>query len=125
MAAGVVVMIIGTPHTHNAGYLLRNQDLSLAKRQEADIQCCKHCQAVIKMQEWREDGAWCSKCQSPVCARGECAVKTEKFGCLPYIAYIERLIEDEVTLNQYRKMVGIDTPPAGYQPQIMVGVRHG
>jgi hypothetical protein len=120
-----MTFVIGTPHTNGAGYLLNNQDLSIAKRQEADVRTCTHCQAVIKMQEWKDDGAWCSKCNAPVCAHGECAKKTELVGCVPYVKYIETIIESDVTKRQFRQMVGLDEQPADYQPKIFLGVQNG
>lgn len=117
-----MTFIIGTPHTHNAGYLLNNQDVSSARHQ-ADIQTCKHCQAAIEMQAWRDDGAWCSKCNSPVCSHGDCAVRTEKLGCIPYIKYIETILEGQTSLEQFRKMAGLDAQPADYQPAIYVATR--
>ena len=114
--------VIGTPHTHGAGYLMNNQDFSIARRQEADVRTCTHCQAVIQMQAWRDDGAWCSKCNAPVCAHGECAARTERDGCIPYIKYIEQILEGQTSLEQFRKMAGLDSPPPDYQPQIIVGV---
>lgn len=114
-----MTFIIGTPHTHNSGYLLNNQDLCSAKQKQADIQCCTHCQAAIQMQQWKDDGAWCSKCSAPVCAHGECAAKTEKLGCIPYIKYIETILEGQTSLEQFRKMAGLDAP-ADYQPKIII-----
>ena len=118
-----MTFVIGTPHTRGAGYVLNNQDLSAAKRQEADVRTCSHCQAIIKMQEWREDGAWCSKCSSPVCSHGACAKKTEAMGCIPYVKYIETIIESEATKAQFRRMVGLDEQPTDYQPKIFSGAR--
>jgi hypothetical protein len=118
-----MTFIIGTPHTRNAGYLCNNQDLSIAKREEADIRTCTHCQTVIKMKEWRDDGAWCSKCNAPVCAHGVCAKKTEELGCIPYIKYIETVLEGQTSLEQFRKMAGVDSQPADYKPAIYVASR--
>jgi len=118
-----MAFLIGTPHRHNAGYVMNNQDFATARREEADIQTCKHCQSVIKMQEWREDGAWCSHCNSPVCAHGICAERTEKLGCIPYVKYIETILEGQTSLEQFRKMAGLDEQPADYQPAIYVATR--
>ena len=112
-------MNIGTPHTRNAGYLLNNQGMNVSQRYEADIRTCTHCQAVIEMQKWKDDGAWCSKCNAPVCAHGECAARTEKLGCIPYIKFIETILEGQTSLDQFRKMVGLDPQPT---PTIITGV---
>ena len=59
---------IGTPHTKGAGYFVNGLNLTPNQgREEADIRTCPHCQYVIKMQEWKNDGAWCYKCNAPVC----------------------------------------------------------
>lgn len=116
------MIFIGTPHTHNAGYLMNNQELCSAKQQQADIQCCPHCQAAIQMQAWKDDGAWCGKCAKPVCAHGDCAARTERDGCIPYLKYIETILEGQTSLEQFRKMAGLDAPPPDYQPKIILGV---
>ena len=118
-----MTFIVGTPHTHNAGYLLNNQNFATAKREEADIRTCTHCQAVIKMQEWKEDGAWCGKCNTPVCSGGACGRYFEHHGCRPYLKFLEQLIGDEYQLQQFRRLAGLDAQPADYQPLVMTGIR--
>jgi hypothetical protein len=81
-------MNILTPYTKGAGYLLNNKN---DKKQEADIRTCTHCQAIIKMQEWKEEGAWCHKCFAPICSK--CGKRAETFGCEPFLKKIERQAE--------------------------------
>jgi hypothetical protein len=98
--------IIGTPHTHNSGYLHTNQEPG-RKEKEADIQICSHCEAVIEMQKWRDNGAWCSKCGKPVCADGTaCAATTAKVGCVPYVKKLEQLLESNEQRRQLRRLLG-------------------
>jgi hypothetical protein len=59
------MIIIGTPHTKGAGYYKNDDTASGGKKSEADIRTCTHCQAVIKMQAWKEDGGFCGKCMGP------------------------------------------------------------
>lgn len=109
-------MIIGTPHTHNAGYFLNNS--SSARKEQADIQICTHCETVVYMQKWQEDGGWCGKCMAPIC--GSCADRMLTFGCEPFIKRIEAAFESAVQLKQHRKMVGLDAPPVARQLKIQV-----
>jgi ssDNA-binding Zn-finger/Zn-ribbon topoisomerase 1 len=112
-------MLITTPHTKGAGYFLNNS--SGVRKQEADIRICPHCETVIMLQKWKENGSWCHKCMAPTCADGtQCAKDTEKFGCVPFIKKIEEAFEDVVKLRQHRKMVGLDESPSDFIPKIMV-----
>ncbi len=97
---------IGTPHTKGAGYLLN--DKNLRSRQEADIQTCSHCQAVLKMQEWKDEGAWCGKCMKPIC--GPCGTRALIFGCEPFIKKIEEYAEKQMRFARFLKDAGLDKP---------------
>ena len=107
-----MTFIIGTPHTHNCGNLSYVNGGTDQCRREADIRTCTHCQKVIDLAKWRDCGAWCAKCNAPVCGDGPCAVATDRYGCLPYIAKIERDFEIQGQLQQFRRIAGLDTPPA-------------
>lgn len=109
---------IGTPHTRNAGYFLNNQGLELKHRQEDDIQTCGHCQAVIKMREWREEGAFCRGCMKPVCAH-PCGDRMLTYGCEPFLKKLERYIDATVKYEQHLKVAGLD--PGGPPPPILTG----
>ncbi len=87
---------IGTPHTHNAGYFVN--DKALASRQEADVQTCSHCQSIIKMQEWKDQGGWCSKCNKPLCNQPLCMKETALKGCVPFVSKVETQIRSNLRL---------------------------
>jgi hypothetical protein len=107
-----MTFVIGTPHTRGAGYLLDNQNFSVSRRTEADIQTCPHCQAVINMQQWRDNGSWCSKCNAPTCADGtECAKKTALVGCVPYFKFLETVVKTEYEKAQLRRLMGLEPEP--------------
>jgi hypothetical protein len=94
--------MIGTPHTHNAGYLINNKD-DPRTRHEADIQTCPHCQAVIDMQAWAKASVqnFCMKCMRPACNDAACQ------DCVPFMRKIEQSIKDAFrALNNLRVMRG-------------------
>ena len=101
-----MTFIIGTPHTHNAGYLGVETGGHNSRRVEADIQTCTHCQAVINMTSWKEDGAWCGKCQAPIC--GPCGDQMLLTGCLPYVKRLEMILESDEQRAQLRRLLGIE-----------------
>jgi len=86
------MILIGTPHTKGAGYFVNNQDMR--SRQEADIQTCAHCQAVIKMQEWRQKGAWCPQEHKPLCL--PCGKRAVTYGCEPFLKKLEAVFERQM-----------------------------
>lgn len=110
--------IIKTPHRHGAGYFLNNK--ALRRKDEADVQQCKHCESVILMQKWAEDGGWCGRCNAPIC--GPCADRMLTHGCEPFLKKIEAAFDMTVKLAQFRKLAGLDAPPADYEPKILVGI---
>lgn len=108
---------IGTPHTKGAGYYVNNQ--ALRNKDEADVRTCTHCQAVILMQQWKTDGGFCGRCMAPIC--GPCADRMLSHGCEPFIKQLERALDIRYKLSQFRKLAGIDAPPPGYTPALIVG----
>ena len=99
---------IGTPHSRGAGYFINDQKLST--RQEADIRTCTHCQSIIKMQEWKIDGAWCGKCNAPICSNQACIAKTARYGCIPFIKEIEAASNAAMKIDRFIKLAGLDSP---------------
>lgn len=95
---------IGTPHTKGAGYYLADKELST--RREADIRTCTHCQKLIKMQAWKDDGGYCSKCSAPIC--GPCATRAMTFGCEPFIKKIEQYAGSVMRFERFQKFAGLD-----------------
>lgn len=89
-------MIIGTPYTKGAGYLVN--DKNLKSRKEADIRTCTHCQYVIDMQEWKKEGAWCGKCFAPICKK--CGERAVIHGCEPFLKKIEQYAEQQMRFNR-------------------------
>ena len=115
------MFIIGTPHAKGAGYLQANTGGHNNRQTEADIRTCTHCQTVINLSLWKDDGGYCSRCQAPIC--GQCADRMLTHGCEPFIAQIERACEVRHSLEQFRRLAGLDAPPADYKPQIFIGGR--
>jgi hypothetical protein len=101
-----MTFIIGTPHTKNAGYLGAETGGHNNRKVEADIKTCTHCQAAINMTVWKEDGAWCGKCQAPIC--GPCGDKMLTQGCLPYVKRLEMILESDEQRAQLRRILGIE-----------------
>lgn len=89
-------MIVLTPHTKNAGYFVNDKELKT--RQEADVRTCTHCQKVIKMQEWKDKGAWCGKCFAPIC--DPCGARAEIHGCEPFLKKIEQYAEQQMRFQK-------------------------
>lgn len=103
-----MTFVIGTPHRHGAGHLDCHTGGTHSRHVEADIQTCTHCQKVIYLSEWRQNGAWCGKCMAPVCAEGPCAVATEKYGCLPWMKRLEQYFACEGKLAAFRRLAGLE-----------------
>lgn len=101
-----MTFIIGTPHTHNSGYYRNDDTPSGGSLSEADIQTCTHCQKILKMNLWKEDGGFCGRCMAPIC--GTCADKMLTNGCEPFIKQIEQSLESDYKKKQFRKIAGLD-----------------
>lgn len=97
---------IGTPHIKGAGYFLNNQNSKC--REEADVQTCSHCQAIILMQQWKDNGAWCGKCMKPIC--NSCGDRAMKFGCEPFVKKIEQYAEKQMRFERFLKDAGLAEP---------------
>jgi ssDNA-binding Zn-finger/Zn-ribbon topoisomerase 1 len=100
-----MTFVIGTPHTKGAGYYRSDNTPSGGQLVEADVQTCAHCQKVLLLQQWRENGAWCHRGQHPLCP--ECGDIAEVHGCQTWIQLIETAAEREYARAQYRRMVGV------------------
>lgn len=110
--------VIGTPHTHNAGYCKNDDRPSGGTLLEADVQTCPHCQGVILMQQWKLDGGWCSKCDAPLCNNPFCVAETARLGCVPFVKKIEKYLGSQEKFDKYLKMAGLE-PPKPQQPLII------
>lgn len=105
---------IGTPHTKGAGYYKNDDTPSGGKRAEADVQTCTHCQKLLLMQAWKDDGGWCGRCMAPIC--GPCADRMQLLGCEPFLKKIEAELDSLVKYKQHLKVAGLDEPAAPPQP---------
>lgn len=113
-----MTFIIGTPHTHNAGYYRNDDTASGGKKTEADVQTCLHCQKLILMQKWKDDGGWCSRCQAPVC--GHCSDRMLTYGCEPFLKQLEKFIETQHRAVSFAKLAGLDPPLIGGSAHVSV-----
>lgn len=109
------MIVIGTPHTHNAGHYYNFA--ASGRKAEADVQTCTHCEAVILMQQWKASAqcGWCAKCNAPLCSNPACIAETERVGCVPFIKKLEQHMECGVRLHQHLKIAGLE-PPVSPQP---------
>jgi hypothetical protein len=105
-----MTFIIGTPHTHNAGYFRNDDRPGGGKLTEADIQSCPHCQGVIKMQEWHQEGGWCAKCEAPLCNNPFCIAETSLYGCVPFVRKLESYLKQHFRVESFKKLAGLDKP---------------
>lgn len=106
-----MTFLIGTPHTHNAGYYVNDKDLRT--RQEADVQTCAHCECIILMQKWKEQGAFCRGCMKPICYH--CGGRLVTHGCENALRRIEQYHNALVKYDQYLRIAGlapVDSPPS-------------
>lgn len=115
-------MHVLTPHRRGAGYFLNNQGLGAREREEADIQQCSHCERVLVMRTWKDDGGFCGKCMAPIC--GLCADKMLTSGCEPALKAIEQAFDLGEKLAQFRKLAGLEAPPPA-PASILVAKRLG
>lgn len=102
------MIIVGTPHAKGAGYFVNDDTPSGGKKVEGDVRTCTHCQKILVMQHWKDDGGWCGRCGAPVC--GPCADRMDTHGCEPFIAQIERAMKMQPRLHEFRKLAGLEQP---------------
>lgn len=100
------MIIIGTPHASGAGYFRNDDTPSGGKKEEADVRTCTHCQRVLKMQLWKEEGAFCHRCNAPICT--ECGKRMDKYGCEPFLAKLERSLTEDYHRRQFCKLAGLE-----------------
>ena len=112
--------IVTTPFTKGAGYLENGVNLNPSQREKADIRTCTHCQAVIKMQQWKHRGGFCFKCSAPICEH--CAKELQTKGCVPFLKKIEAFAEQVMRFDQLGLLIKDDTGSILEQPQINLPV---
>lgn len=112
-----MTFLIGTPHSRNAGYFINNQNCSArGGRQEADVQTCAHCECIMFMHKWKEQGAFCRCCMKPICYL--CGGRLATYGCENALRRIERYADAVVKYGQYLKMAGLE--PVAPTPSLIV-----
>lgn len=79
------------------GYLTVDHRAGDGKLEEFDTVSCKHCQAVLKVFNRQPSGAWCLKCDGPVCDTRACASV-----CTPFFQKIE------VALSRQRLLASLE-----------------
>lgn len=95
---------------NGCGYLFSDNRCSGHGLQEADITCCNHCQKILYLKTWRDDGGWCGQCSQPVCS--QCADEMVKSpedggGCRPFIKQVEENLNKAYHESQVRRMLGL------------------
>jgi len=108
-----MTFIIGTPHAHNAGHYY-NWNAN-GRQEQDDVKSCPHCEAVILLRTWKEEGGWCAKCNAPLCNNHTCIAETAKLGCVPFIKKLEAHIRATEKLDNLFKIAGLE-PPVSPQP---------
>lgn len=90
------MILIGTPFSRNAGYYQNDDRNSGGRLSEADVRTCPHCQAVIKMQEWKAapEQNFCLKCMAPACNNPACQ------DCVPFMKQIEHYIANQLRIKR-------------------------
>ena len=109
---------IGTPHSRHAGYFLNDDRNAGGRKAEADVRSCTHCQAIILMQAWKDNGAWCKRCNAPICAN--CGDRALIYGCEPFMKKLEAFTNAIVKYEQHLKVAGLD--PGSPPPLIITGL---
>ena len=118
--------VIGTPHTHNAGYSWYRYSCD-TRVVEDDVQTCPHCQAVIRMRQWQTTkdgkmaGGFCMKCDAPICPHCQAKMQTE--GCIPFMRKLERELDMTVKYHQFVKEAGLE--PAAPSRPLFTGLIEG
>lgn len=76
-----------------AGYLMNDDRAAGGTKTEADILTCAHCQRLLIVASWKEDGGWCGRCGAPSC--GTCADRMLVEGCTPFVKRVEERIKQK------------------------------
>lgn len=87
---------------NQCGYLSNDNRNSGGVHEEDDILGCKHCQALIRKQEWKQQGGFCRACDSPLCV--SCAYRAQKFGCEVFARQVENALHQIHLREQMAKL---------------------
>lgn len=104
-----MTFIIGTPHAQGSGYYRNDDRCAGGQLSEADVRTCPHCQVIIMMQAWKDNGGFCKKCDAPICP--VCADRALTYGCEPFLKRLDQFTDAVVKYQQYVKMAGLDESP--------------
>jgi hypothetical protein len=113
---------IGTPHRRNAGNLNMTTGGERSQQVEDDIQTCPHCQSVIRLSQWKQEGGFCRKCMKPICNNPDCVKRTAELGCVPFTQALEQEWRLQGKLQAFRKLAGLD-PQAPTQSRVITAER--
>lgn len=105
---------IGTPHTKNAGYYSSRKSGDSSHEQD-DVQTCAHCQAVLLIREWKEEGGFCHREMKPLCL--QCADRALLFGCEPFLKKLEAMMRKQMRFDPIATRV----PPIPAPQSIIIG----
>lgn len=115
------MFVIGTPHARGAGYFRNDDRTAGGELAEADVQTCRHCQRIIKLQDWKRSGGWCSRCESPLCDDPACMQETALYGCVPFFKKLEQFVERQVKYQQHLRIAGLAPPEPPRSPIVTTG----
>src|SRR5271169_3907802 len=102
---------IGRPHSRGAGYF-ENRVTRDSAPQKSDVLTCAHCQKVIRLHDWRDDGGWCRAEMKPLCGGKEgCAERALTHGCEPFMKKLEAFASAQLKLQAYLKRLGLEREP--------------
>lgn len=89
-----------------AGYLISDNSASdWGTREEDDVVCCAHCQAVVRKRQWVVAGGYCSNCDAPLCKT--CADALQQQGCQNFMRKIDEALRDHHRREQNARLLGI------------------
>jgi len=111
--------VIGTPHASGAGYYNNDDRPSGGKQQQADVRTCTHCQKIVLLQAWKEEGGWCSRCMAPIC--DFCADRMLVFGCEPFMKQVEQYSDMVAKLPRSYTQPAVREQPAPSRALILPG----
>ena len=100
------MILIGTPHAKGAGYLING--VNLTRPFEADVLTCAHCQKILLLHLWKEEGGFCRREMKPLCLA--CADRALMFGCEPFLKKLEQFTREQVKVTQFHKVAAAMPP---------------
>lgn len=69
------------------GYLVMTADGGAKVTQEFDTISCSHCQKVMDVKVWKDEGPWCYCCGHAICL--PCLKINRQTGCVPFMKMVE------------------------------------